>query len=114
MKSIQFLNKPLAVAALFLAAGWLAGPARAQTGEDALRMSQRFPAVTARMVGIGGAGIAGVGDVGALYANPAGLAYLKHSEFTGALSTFGTTDDVQFFTPTSGPQVAVGEHSVRP
>lgn len=91
------------LAALVVALGLLAPAARAQTGEDALRFSQRFPAVGARMVGLGGAGVAGVADAAALYLNPAGLAYFGTSEVSGALSAFGTNDQTRFYSPGFGP-----------
>jgi long-subunit fatty acid transport protein len=59
----------------------------AQTGADALRFTERFPGVDIRMMGMGGAGIAGVGDAGAVFTNPAGLAYLDQTLLTGGLST---------------------------
>lgn len=87
-------------------AGLLVPAARAQTGEDALRMTQRFPAIGARMVGIGGAGIAGVADPAALFTNPAGLAYYTNSELAGALSSLSTTEEARFFPPGADPNLA--------
>ena len=101
-----FSYRMLVLAVLACTVALPASPARAQTGEDALRFSQRFPAVGARMVGLGGAGIAGVGDYAALYTNPAGLAYLQRSQLSGALSAVSTTDETRFFTPALGPSLA--------
>ena len=71
----------------------------AQTGEDALRFTERQPAVGARMIGMAGAGVAGVADYSALFSNPAGLAYFQNSELAGALNAFSTTDAILFHTP---------------
>jgi len=68
-------------------------PAAAQDGEDALRFSSRQPAVGVRALGLGGAGTAGIADISALYSNPAGLAYLKRSLFSGGLTSLRTDDD---------------------
>ncbi len=77
-----------------------AGPAaRAQTGEDALRFSSRFPAFGPRMTGMGGAGIAGVADYSALVVNPAGLGYFKRSVFSGSMTSILTRDDGVYRVP---------------
>ncbi len=57
------------------------GGVAAQSVDDALRIGQRQPAIGARLMALGGAGVSGVGDYGALYRNPAGLGYLKESLF---------------------------------
>ncbi len=80
------------IAALSLAI-LLAQPASAQDGEDALRFTARQPSVGVRALGLGGAGTAGIADLSALYTNPAGLAYLKGSLFSGGLTSFTTDDD---------------------
>jgi long-subunit fatty acid transport protein len=74
--------------------------ASAQTGDDGLRFSERDPAVGARLGGMAGAGgVAGMADLGALFSNPAGLAFLNRSELSGSLNTFSTTEDARFVTP---------------
>jgi len=69
---------------------------QAQSEEDALRFSQRAPATGARLIGLGGAGIAGLADWSALFSNPAGLGWLRKSQAVGTLNTFSTTDDGLF------------------
>lgn len=71
--------------------------AQAQTAEDAIRFTERFPATGARMIGMGGAGGAGIADPSAFFTNPAGLGYFRSSLFSGSLNTFSTTD--QAFSP---------------
>ncbi len=74
--------------------------AHAQTAEDVLRLSERNPAVGARMIGLSGAGTyAGVADFSALFANPAGLGYLSRTSLSGSLTTLSTRDNLQFVTP---------------
>lgn len=70
--------------------------AQAQTAADAFRFSQRSPATGARMLGMGGAGVAGLADYGAFVANPAGLAYLERSLAAGALHTFAVSDEAVY------------------
>lgn len=67
----------------------------AQSAEDALLFSQRLPASGARSIGLAGAGKAGLGDYSAFYTNPAGLAHLKTSQISGALSFLSVTNDAQ-------------------
>lgn len=74
----------------------LASGVNAQTAEDALRFSRRFPANGAVMLGRGGAGIAGVADYSAMSINPAGLGFYDSSAFTGSLSALRTGDDGAF------------------
>lgn len=74
--------------------------AQAQTAEDALRFTERFPATGARMIGMGGAGGAGVADPSAFFTNPAGLGYFRASLVSGSLNTFAVTDDA--FAPAFG------------
>lgn len=74
-------------------------PARAQTEEDAIRFSERSPATGARMLGMGGAGIGGVGDWTALYYNPAALGYLRTSQLAGSLSFLNGTSDATYSLP---------------
>src|SRR5690625_4293288 len=74
--------------------------ATAQTADDGLRLSDREPAVGVRMSAMAGAGgFAGIGDFGALFANPAGLGYLDGSYLSGSLTNVITSDDVRFVTP---------------
>ncbi len=76
-------------------------PARAQTGEDVLRYSQRFPAVDARMTGMAGAAVAGIGDWGAAYANPAGLGLVRRSHAVGSLGGSTLESDAAYFGETT-------------
>ena len=63
---------------LLLAIVALAVPATsAQTADDLFFFGRRDPAVGARMAGMGGAAVAGLGDWSASFANPAGLGYLR-------------------------------------
>ena len=72
-------------------------PAHAQTGEDVLRYSQRYPAVGARMTGMGGAGVGGVNDWGAAFANPAGLGLVVRTHATGSLSANAVESEARYF-----------------
>ena len=85
----------LSVLALLTILGAL--PARAQTGEDILRYSQRFPAVDTRMTGMAGAAVGGVGDWGAAYANPAGLGLVRRSHVVGAFGAGSVQSDARYF-----------------
>lgn len=71
----------------------LATPASAQTAEDALLFTQRGPAVGPRALGLSGAGVSGLADVSAFYTNPAGLGWLKQSQFTGGLNFLAARDE---------------------
>ncbi|MEZ4702658.1 MAG: outer membrane protein transport protein [Rhodothermales bacterium] len=83
-----------AVAILFfVAAAGMARPAAAQTAEDALLFTQRSPAIGPRSLGLAGAGISGLADVSAFYNNPAGLGWLRQSQFTGGLSFLSAKDE---------------------
>ena len=55
--------------------------ASAQTAADALRFSQREISVGARMTGMSTRGFAGIGDYGAMHSNPAGIGYVRDSQF---------------------------------
>ena len=55
--------------------------ASAQTAADALRFSQREISVGARMTGMSTRGFAGVGDFSAMHSNPAGIGYIRDSQF---------------------------------
>jgi len=84
LRSVLMTSRLSPLLALLIAA-LCAPPALAQTGEDALRFGQREPGVGARMVGLAGAGAAGVADWGAATVNPAGLALVGGSHVTGSL-----------------------------
>ena len=67
--------------------------ATAQTVDDAILLSTRAPAVGARMLGIGTAGYGGFGDYTAMYGNPAGLALVQRSSFTGTIHGLQANDE---------------------
>ena len=73
--------------------------AQAQTAEDAIRFTERSPATGARMVGMAGAGVAGLADYGAFFTNPAGLGYFRRSTAAGALNSVYTVDQSFYTTP---------------
>lgn len=54
-----------------------------------------------RSLGMGGAGVAGVGDYSAVFTNPAGLGYFNSSQFSGSLNFFSTTDNGVFTGPST-------------
>jgi hypothetical protein len=86
-------------------------PAQAQTGEDILRYSQRFPAVDTRMTGMAGAAVGGIGDWGAAFANPAGLGLVERSHVVGAVSAGSIQSDARYFgeeTEATTTQTALG------
>lgn len=68
-------------------------PAQAQTIDDALLFSQRSPALGARMMGLAGAGTAGLADYSALFFNPAGLSLAERSMVVGMLNGASITND---------------------
>ncbi len=82
----------LLVASLFVGAADL----RAQSTDDALRFAGRAPATGARMMGMAGAGTAGIADFSALLSNPAGLAYFNKSAVSADLNTLSTRDESWF------------------
>ncbi len=97
MKAIRSIH--LIASAAFLLALFLAPPrAVAQTGEDALRFTERAPATGARTMGMAGVGIAGIGDYSAFYTNPAGLGYVGSSLFAGSLMALSATDESRYQT----------------
>ena len=85
------------LSALILLLAFSALPARAQTGEDILRYSQRFPAVDTRMTGMAGAAVGGVGDWGAAFVNPAGLGLVRRSHVGGAFGAGSIQSDARYF-----------------
>lgn len=97
MKAIQprtLLSLAAALAAILL----LPRGSYAQTGEDALRFAERSPATGARMLGMAGAGIAGVADYSAFYTNPAGLGLLNSSLLAGSLTSLAAMDESRYQT----------------
>jgi len=73
-------------------------PTHAQSVGDALFFSEREPAGGARMTGMAGTGLAGIGDTGALTANPAGLGYLSSSQITGSFRSLLAADESSYTT----------------
>ncbi|MEM6644936.1 MAG: hypothetical protein AAF730_01670 [Bacteroidota bacterium] len=90
------LKRSLAFAATIALSMLVMPQAQAQTVEDAIRVADRLPAVGVRLSGMGGASIGGIGDYGALYSNPAGLAYYKGSALSGTLGFNTATNDAVF------------------
>ncbi len=90
---------PLQVVSVLVAMLLFAPIALAQTGEDALRFTQRFPGYTAAGIGLAGTGIAGVADPSALILNPAGLGLARASSISGSFSSFEVTDESFFRLP---------------
>jgi len=94
---------------IFVLAAASTTPVCAQGAADALFFAERPPATGPRLTGMAGAGIAGVGEVGTFYSNPAGLALAEASSFTGAFrglyvedrstyeTFFGSLDSPQSF-----------------
>ena len=82
---------------LLLAIAALALPASsAQTADDLFFFGRRNPAVGARMAGMGGAAVAGLGDWSASLANPAGLGYLRSRQ--GVVSGHGFVQGTDLYT----------------
>ncbi len=75
----------------------LAANARAQTVEDALRLSHTGDLVSARSAGMGNAFVGLANDASALYWNPAGLGQLRMREFSFGLSNIGMNNDASMF-----------------
>jgi long-subunit fatty acid transport protein len=67
--------------------------------EGVVRSMERRPAVTPRSLGLAGTGVAGVGDVSALYSNPAGLGYAASSQAGGGLSILTTQSEATYQLP---------------
>ena len=97
MTAIRFIQL-IASAALLLLFVIATPQAQAQTGEDALRFTDRAPATGARAMGMAGVGIAGIGDYSAFYTNPAGLGYVGSSLFAGSLMALSATDESRYQT----------------
>lgn len=71
----------------------LVSAAQAQDATDALFFSRRLPATGPRLTAVGGASVAGVGDVGAFFTNPSGLSLIDASQGTGAFRALAVTDE---------------------
>jgi long-subunit fatty acid transport protein len=101
-KSMSSLAAPsrLLIGALLviLTGAGLAPSAYAQGATDALFFAQRSPATGPRLTAMGGASIAGVGDYGSFYSNPAGLGLLESSQFAGSFRSLLTTDEASYTT----------------
>lgn len=93
-----------AVALALLTMTFLAGAsqlAKGQTGDDALRIAQRAPGQTAKNLGLGGTGVAGVVDASAFFSNPAGLGWSDKSWFSGSVTSIIAKDEGVFQAPGS-------------
>ncbi len=77
--------------------------ATAQSASDALFFAERLPGTGSRLSALAGASGAGVGDYGALYSNPAGLAYLNSSELSGTLRSTLTNNEASYTTSFGDP-----------
>ncbi len=100
--SLSDMNKTLfAFLLAALALGTVPG-AHAQTVSDALRFSERSVATGARMMGLAGAGTAGLADPSALFSNPAGLGFYRHSEVSGALGFSNVGDRASYLVGGAG------------
>lgn len=95
-KEQDLMKGRLAVIGLLLLLAGSLSTSRAQTADDALRFAHQWPATGARMTGMAGAGIAGIADYGALFANPAGLGYFETSQAAGTFSVLQVLDDAQY------------------
>ncbi|MDA0684206.1 MAG: outer membrane protein transport protein [Bacteroidetes bacterium] len=73
--------------------------ASAQTGDDALRLADRTPGLTARNMGLAGTGVAGVMDASAFFSNPAGLGWAERSTAAGSFASGVTSDKGNFNAP---------------
>jgi len=78
----------------------LAQPAAAQTLDDVVRYSERFPAPGGPGAGRAGAGLlSGLGAPTALFGNPAGLGWLSGSAIGGDFSVLRARSNAQLTTP---------------
>ena len=103
MERFSRLTGRLSTGLLLVGLLMMAAPVQAQTADDALRFTQRAPAFSPRMMGIAGAGTAGLEDYTAFLYNPAALAYFPHSELGASFSAVSTTDDARFYIPGADP-----------
>lgn len=76
--------------------------------DGVVRSMERRPAVTPRSLGLAGTGVAGVGDVSALYSNPAGLGYAESSQAGGGLSILTTQSEATYQPPGTGTGSMLG------
>ncbi len=111
LPTIVIAMQPLRVS-LLLSLGFLVGtPALAQSGEDVLRFGQRDPGVGARVVGLAGAAVGGVGDWGAAAANPAALGLIGRSHVVVAFGGDSAESEASYAespSDTRGTQGGVG------
>lgn len=75
---------------LLVSVGW------SQTAGDAVRIRQNEFGFDARVLGMGGGGVALAGDYSAIYWNPAGLASLRTSRFSGEFSHLRFSNNALF------------------
>ncbi|MDF9799538.1 hypothetical protein OKW21_004801 [Catalinimonas alkaloidigena] len=75
---MKYLNKHYILTFIFCA--FLVAESYAQFAEDALLISRNAPLGTARILGIGGGGVALGGDVSSAFINPAGLGFYNRSQ----------------------------------
>ena len=73
--------------------------ASAQTGDDALRFSDRTPGSTAASMALSGTGIAGVTDASAFVTNPAGLGWLTRSVASGSITNLSASTLGEYRSP---------------
>ena len=101
---VNRMGRCLLSAALLLGSMMLlSSRVQAQTADDALRFTHRAPASGARMMGMAGAGTAGLEDYSAFLYNPAALAYFQHSELSGAFNAVSASDAADFHVPGTDP-----------
>jgi long-subunit fatty acid transport protein len=96
MKNATYILQPACTALTLLLLFLPTNIATGQTGDDALRFSDRFPASTARSIGMAGVGIAGISDATALLVNPAGLGLARSSSASGSFTSIVTNDDALY------------------
>lgn len=85
-----------------------------QNATDALFFAERLPGTGTRLSALGGASIAGIADYGALYSNPAGLAYLETSQLGGSFRGLITTDETSYTTSYQpDPSASLTRHTRR-
>ncbi len=71
----------------------MVAPAAAQSGDDAFRFAQRQSLATSELIGSAGVGIAGRGDLGDLFRNPAGLGWMDRGAFSISLNSSSVQND---------------------
>jgi len=80
--------------------------------DDLFRLLERRPGVTPRSIGTAGASVAGMGDLSALYVNPAGLGYATSSEVTAGFSVVASQTESTFRAP--GDAAGLGLEASQP